>query len=83
MCPICITTALLTLSGVAGTGGLAAVAVRKFGGRLVANGDEQVMEPNPKDKIEDEDDDEYEDEQQRCISKLRENPNQKKNNINP
>jgi len=62
---------------VAGTGGLAAVAVRKFGGRLVANGDEQVMEPNPKDKIEDED------EQQRCISKLRENPNQKKNNINP
>ena len=77
MCPICITTALLTLSGVAGTGGLTAVAVRKFGGRLVANGDEQAG-PNPKDQIEDEDEDEYEDEWRSSISKPREIPIRRK-----
>jgi hypothetical protein len=31
MCPVCITTAVLIASGAAGTGGLAAVAMRKSG----------------------------------------------------
>jgi hypothetical protein len=37
MCPICITTAVLIASGVAGTGGLAAVAMRKSGGTNAAD----------------------------------------------
>ena len=32
MCPVCITTAVLIAGSVTSTGGLAAIAIRKFGG---------------------------------------------------
>ena len=31
MCPLCITTAMLIAGGATSTGGLAAIAIRKFG----------------------------------------------------
>ena len=34
MCPMCLATVVLVAGGVATTGGLAAVAIRKFGGRM-------------------------------------------------
>jgi hypothetical protein len=34
MCPVCITTAVLIAGGVTSTGGLAAIAIRKFGGKM-------------------------------------------------
>jgi hypothetical protein len=33
MCPVCITTAALIAGGVTSTGGLAAIAMRKLGGK--------------------------------------------------
>jgi hypothetical protein len=33
MCPVCITTAALIAGGVTSTGGLAAIAIRKLGGK--------------------------------------------------
>ena len=37
MCPVCITTAMLIAGGATSTGGLAAIAIRKFGGTSVAD----------------------------------------------
>jgi hypothetical protein len=31
MCPVCLTTAVLIACGITSTGGLAAIAIRKFG----------------------------------------------------
>ena len=36
MCPVCLTTAVLIAGGVASTGGLAAVAIKKFGAKNAA-----------------------------------------------
>lgn len=47
MCPICITTALLITSGVAGTGGIAAVAMKKFGVKNAANKGVREVQPGP------------------------------------
>jgi hypothetical protein len=33
MCPMCITTAMLIAGSVTGSGGLAAIAIRKFGAK--------------------------------------------------
>jgi hypothetical protein len=33
MCPVCITTAAMIAGSVTSTGGLAAIAIRKFGGK--------------------------------------------------
>ena len=35
MCPACITTAMLIAGSVSSTGGLAAIALKKFGGKKV------------------------------------------------
>src|SRR5262245_41506946 len=37
MCPVCIATAVLIAGGVASTGGLAAVAMKKFGVKTAAD----------------------------------------------
>jgi hypothetical protein len=37
MCPLCITTAVLIASSVTSTGGLAAIAIKKFGARNAAD----------------------------------------------
>ena len=37
MCPLCITTAVLTSGSVICTGGLMAIAIRKFGGNNAVN----------------------------------------------
>jgi hypothetical protein len=39
MCPMCITTALLIVGSVTSTGGLAAIAIRKFGVKNAADDD--------------------------------------------
>ena len=44
MCPVCITTAVLIAGGVASTGGLAAVAMKKFG---VKNAPDSHSTPTP------------------------------------
>jgi hypothetical protein len=36
MCPVCITTAMLIAGSVTSTGGLAAIAIRKFGAKNAA-----------------------------------------------
>jgi hypothetical protein len=52
MCPICITTAVLITSGMAGTGGLAAVAMWRFGGKTAAgNGLTQSTESGTRSDI--------------------------------
>lgn len=33
MCPVCLTTAVLIAGSVTSTGGLAAIAIKKFGGK--------------------------------------------------
>jgi hypothetical protein len=33
MCPVCLTTAMLIAGSATSTGGLAAIAIRKFGGK--------------------------------------------------
>jgi hypothetical protein len=37
MCPVCITTAALIAGSVTSTGGLAAIAIRKLGGKNATN----------------------------------------------
>ena len=44
MCPLCITTAMLIAGGVTSTGGLAAIAIRKFG---VKNAADNQPAPTP------------------------------------
>jgi hypothetical protein len=37
MCPVCLTTAALIAGSVTSTGGLAAIAIRKFGGKSIVD----------------------------------------------
>lgn len=37
MCPVCITTAVLIAGGVTSTGGLTAIALRKFGTKIAVD----------------------------------------------
>jgi hypothetical protein len=37
MCPVCITTAALIAGSVTSTGGLAAIAIKRFGGKNAAD----------------------------------------------
>jgi hypothetical protein len=46
MCPVCLTTAALIAGSVTSTGGLAAIAIRKFGGKNAAD-DNPVPTPSP------------------------------------
>ena len=45
MCPVCLTTAALIAGSVTSTGGLAAIAIRKFGGKNAA--DNTPAQPDP------------------------------------
>jgi hypothetical protein len=44
MCPLCITTAMLIAGSATSTGGLAAIAIKKFG---VKNSADNHSTPNP------------------------------------
>ena len=46
MCPICITTAALIAGSVTSTGGLAAIAIRKFGGKNAVDNNPAQPDPN-------------------------------------
>ena len=46
MCPVCLTTAALVVCGVVSTGGLAAIAISKFGAKGAA--DNNPRQPQPK-----------------------------------
>jgi len=45
MCPVCITTAALIAGSVTSTGGLAAIAIKKFGGKDAV--DNSPAQPDP------------------------------------
>jgi hypothetical protein len=45
MCPVCLTTAALIAGSVTSTGGLAAIAIKKFGGKN--GGDNSIAQPEP------------------------------------
>jgi hypothetical protein len=45
MCPVCITTAAMIAGSVTSTGGLAALAIRKFGGNNAV--DNRPAQPDP------------------------------------
>jgi hypothetical protein len=45
MCPVCITTAALIAGSVTSTGGLAAIAIKKFGGKNAV--DDNPTQPDP------------------------------------
>jgi hypothetical protein len=45
MCPVCLTTAALIAGSVTSTGGLAAIAIRKFGGKNDL--DNSLAQPDP------------------------------------
>ena len=45
MCPVCITTAVLIAGSATSTGGLAAIAIRKFGGKNTV--DNHSAQPDP------------------------------------
>jgi hypothetical protein len=45
MCPVCITTAMLIAGSVTSTGGLAAIAIKKFGGKNSV--DNSSAQPDP------------------------------------
>jgi len=48
MCPVCITTAVLIAGSATSTGGLAAIALRRFGGKnVVDNLSAQSQTPAP------------------------------------
>jgi hypothetical protein len=49
MCPVCITTAVLIAGSATSTGGLAAIAIRKFGGKNAVDNSPQP-DPNGFDK---------------------------------
>ena len=44
MCPVCLTTAVLIAGSVISTGGVAAIAIKKFGGKNAVDND---TAPNP------------------------------------
>jgi hypothetical protein len=48
MCPVCLATALLIAGKVAATGGVAAIAIRKLGGRNSAdhNSSPKILQPS-------------------------------------
>jgi hypothetical protein len=50
MCPMCIATAALIAGSVTSTGGLAAIAIRKFGGKNAADNSPAQPDPNSFDK---------------------------------
>ena len=50
MCPVCITTAALIAGSVTSTGGLAAIAIRKFGGKNAVDNSPVQPDPNGFDK---------------------------------
>jgi hypothetical protein len=50
MCPICITTAALIAGSVPSIGGLAAIAIKKFGGKSVLDNSLAQPDPNSCDK---------------------------------
>ena len=50
MCPICITTAVLISSGVTSTSGLAAIAIKTFGGKNPVDNNPAQSDPNYFDK---------------------------------
>jgi hypothetical protein len=50
MCPVCITTAALIAGSVTSTGGLAAIAIKKFGGKNAADNSSVQPDPNSFDK---------------------------------
>ncbi|HXC97687.1 MAG TPA: hypothetical protein VNU92_18445 [Edaphobacter sp.] len=45
MCPMCLTTAALIAGSVTSTGGIAVIAVRRFGGKNA--GDDSPAQPKP------------------------------------
>jgi hypothetical protein len=50
MCPVCMTTAALIAGSVTSSGGLAAIAIRKFGGKNVVDNSPAQPDPNSLDK---------------------------------
>jgi hypothetical protein len=48
MCPVCIATAALIAGSVTSTGGLAAIAIKKFSGKNAV--DDNPAQPDPNDK---------------------------------
>ena len=50
MCPVCITTAALIAGSVTSTGGLAAIAIKKFGGKNALDNNPTQPDPNSFDK---------------------------------
>jgi hypothetical protein len=50
MCPVCITTAALIAGSVTSSGGLAAIAIKKFGGKNAADSGPAQPDPNSFDK---------------------------------
>jgi hypothetical protein len=49
MCPVCLTTAALIAGSITSTGGLATIAIKKFGGKHADNNSAQP-DPNSLDK---------------------------------
>ena len=50
MCPVCLTTAALIAGSVTSTGGLAAIAIRKIGGKNAIDNKPAQPDPNCFDK---------------------------------
>ena len=50
MCPVCITTAVLIAGGATSTGGLAAIAIRKFGSKNSVDNSPSQPDPSSFDK---------------------------------
>jgi hypothetical protein len=50
MCPVCLTTATLIAGSVTSTGGLAAIAIKKFGGKNAVDNSPAQPDPNSSDK---------------------------------
>jgi hypothetical protein len=50
MCPVCLTTAALIAGSVTSTGGLAAVAIKRFGGKNVVDNSPAQADPSCLDK---------------------------------
>jgi hypothetical protein len=50
MCPVCLTTAALIAGSVTSTGGLAAIAIRKFGGKNAVDNSSAQPDPSCLDK---------------------------------
>ncbi len=47
MCPVCITTAMLIAGGVTSTGGLTAIAIRRFGANKAVDNTPRPTPPKP------------------------------------